>query len=51
MVVVVGVPLLVAVKAPLHQPEHEPLVSVAQLEVVGAGQASEQVAAEAANSH
>ena len=35
--VVVGVPLLVAVKAPLCQPEYEPLVSVAQREAVGAG--------------
>ena len=49
--VVVGVPLLVAVKAPLCQPEYEPLVSVAEHKTVGGGQASEQVAAEAANSH
>ena len=49
--VVVGVPLLVAVKAPLYQPGYEPLVSVAQHKTVGGGQAFEQVAAEAANSH
>ena len=35
--VVVGIPLLVAVKTPLYRPEYEPLVSVAQHEAVGAG--------------